>query len=286
MDDMIRHGGNYVCATCKPIFMQKLSEGVSGSARQPGAASQADLLARDYGVDIGGCLSHSWAVFKANAGIMIGATILVYLCMFAINVIPYLNIVLAILLTGPLMGGLWFFYVKKIRQEEAAIGDAFRGFGPKFWQFVLAQLIPSLLAMALVFVVGLMAALTIPAIVGHNRGSSGGGASGTMPSVMLIIFGVLVLVGVLVMIYFNTCLMFALPLVGDKGLKFWPALELSRRLVAKHWWMTFWLLVVCGLVSMLGILVCGVGLLVSGPVAFGALATHYNQVFGDLASSE
>ena len=46
------------------------------------------------------------------------------------------------------------------------------------------------------------------------------------------------------------------------------------------------LLVVCGLVSMLGILACGVGLLVSGPVAFGALATHYNQVFGDLASSE
>src|SRR6266487_6299240 len=73
MDDMIRHGGNYVCATCKPIFMQKLSEGVAGSARQAGAASQADLLARDYAVDISGCLSHSWEVFKANAGIIIGA---------------------------------------------------------------------------------------------------------------------------------------------------------------------------------------------------------------------
>jgi len=27
MDDMIRHSGSYVCANCKPVFMQKLKEG-------------------------------------------------------------------------------------------------------------------------------------------------------------------------------------------------------------------------------------------------------------------
>ena len=27
MDDMIRHSGSYVCANCKPVFMQKLAEG-------------------------------------------------------------------------------------------------------------------------------------------------------------------------------------------------------------------------------------------------------------------
>ena len=38
-DDMIRHGGNYVCATCKPVFMQKLAEGAkvaSGSLNYAG----------------------------------------------------------------------------------------------------------------------------------------------------------------------------------------------------------------------------------------------------------
>ena len=32
MDDMIRHGGSYVCAGCKPIFMQKLAEGAKTNA--------------------------------------------------------------------------------------------------------------------------------------------------------------------------------------------------------------------------------------------------------------
>src|SRR5688572_2555855 len=27
MEDMIRHSGSYVCANCKPVFMQKLKEG-------------------------------------------------------------------------------------------------------------------------------------------------------------------------------------------------------------------------------------------------------------------
>ena len=77
--------------------------------------------------------------------------------------------------------------------------------------------------------------------------------------------------------------MFALPLVGDKGLKFWPALELSRRVVSKHWWMTFWLAIVCGILAVIGLFVCVVGILVTGPLAFTTLASHYEKVFGDLA---
>src|SRR6185436_424544 len=29
LDDLIRHGQRYVCANCKPVFMQKLREGVA-----------------------------------------------------------------------------------------------------------------------------------------------------------------------------------------------------------------------------------------------------------------
>jgi uncharacterized membrane protein len=88
------------------------------------------------------------------------------------------------------------------------------------------------------------------------------------------------------MTYLNTCWLFALPLVGDKGLPFWPAMELSRRVVSKHWWMNFWLFVVAGLLAMAGMLACGFGLLVTGPVAFAMIASHYEKVFGDLAPSQ
>jgi len=148
-----------------------------GSAAPRGFASEADLLARDYNVDIGGCLSHAWEIFKSNAGTIIGASVLVYLCIFASNmilsIIPYLSIVVASLITGPLMGGLWAFYIKSVRYDNPGIGDAFSGFGPKFWQLALVQLIPSLLMFAAILVFGLVAALGIPAAVAAEWRSRG-----------------------------------------------------------------------------------------------------------------
>jgi uncharacterized RDD family membrane protein YckC len=43
MDDMIRHGGSYVCAGCKPVFMQKLAE---GAKTNPGALNYAGFWIR------------------------------------------------------------------------------------------------------------------------------------------------------------------------------------------------------------------------------------------------
>ena len=38
-------------------------------------------------------------------------------------------------------------------------------------------------------------------------------------------------------------------LVIDKKLEFWPAMELSRKVITHHWWTIFGLLLVCGLVT-------------------------------------
>ncbi len=100
---------------------------------------------------------------------------------------------------------------------------------------------------------------------------------------LLIVGGVVFLVFFVVMIYLNVCWLFALPLAADKGLRFWPALQLSRRMVNKHWWMTFALMIVGGLLIGVGLLLCGVGALVAGPVVFAAWSTHYERVFGELA---
>ncbi len=277
--EVIRYNDKWVCASCKPIFFQRLREGASAISATPGTSvTEADLLARDYDVDIGVCLSSAWEVFKSNAGLIIGATVLVYLAVFAINAVPYLSIVLALLLNGPLMGGLWIFYVKEIRGESATLGDAFGGFGPRFWQLVLTQLIPGLISGA---VMGVLAALVIPAVFLGARQGARGSAFFTNPAFWIPV-GIGIFIAFIIMTYLNTCWLFALPLAADKGLKFWPALELSRRVVTKHWWMTFWLLVVAGVIAVLGMLACGVGLLVSVPVAFAMIACHYQKVFGDL----
>ena len=279
--EVIRVADKWVCAGCKPVVLQRLREGVVWSSPVPGGATQADLLARDYTVDIGASFSRGWENFKSNPGLIIGATVLVYLVLMVCNIVPYLGAVVGLILNGPLMGGLWLFYLKSVRNQPASVGDAFGGFGPRFWQFTLTQLIPTVIIFGMVVLIAIPAALMIPMLV---RGNPGGmnNPSGAMIGVFVAL-GVLVLAMMLVMAYLNVCWLFSLALVGDKGLKFWPAMELSRRVVKKHWWGTFGLIMVAALFGMLGVLGCLVGALVTGPVAFGMLASHYDKVFGDLA---
>ena len=57
-------------------------------------------------------------------------------------------------------------------------------------------------------------------------------------------------------------------------------MQLSRQLVSKHWFVVFAAMLVFGLVAMLGILACGIGILVSLPVGTLALMYAYETIFG------
>ena len=74
--------------------------------------------------------------------------------------------------------------------------------------------------------------------------------------------------------------MFAPLLVMDRGLDFWQALECSRRVVTRHWWACFGLLLVCLLILLGGALLLGVGLVVALPWVTGAIVVAYEQIFG------
>jgi hypothetical protein len=278
-EEVFRYGSTWVCAECKPLVLQRLREGGPGLAAAAGGLSVEDLLARDYEVDVGGCLNQSWEMFKNNAGVILGATVLVYLVMFAINIIPYLSIILSLVLTGPLMGGLWLFYIRQARGEDATVGEAFSGFGPNFGQLVLANVVTGILS-------GLCLAPAMLLIVGGVLVSSASGQVGssneTLGTLTFILMGILTLAGLVGYIYLTISWFFTLPLVADKGMSFWPAMSLGRRIVGKHFWWTLFLALVAMLLAMVGALFCLVGLLLTGPIAMGMLTFHYLRVFGDL----
>jgi uncharacterized membrane protein len=75
--------------------------------------------------------------------------------------------------------------------------------------------------------------------------------------------------------------MFTLPLVIDRGLDFWPAMELSMRVVKRHWWLFFGFVLVNFLVVLLGAAVCLVGVFIAQPLVLGAMAYAYEDIFGD-----
>src|SRR5207253_1981639 len=81
---------------------------------------------------------------------------------------------------------------------------------------------------------------------------------GRRPPPLLFLFAPVLLVPV---IYLGVSWMFSLPLVMDKGLNFWPAMELSRKVVSLHWWTFFALLLVGSLLLLCGVLACFVGIL-------------------------
>jgi hypothetical protein len=84
-------------------------------------------------------------------------------------------------------------------------------------------------------------------------------------------------------IYLAVGYVFALPLVIDKKMEFWPAMEVSRRVVHEHWWSTLGLAIVLALVALAGFLACGIGALITVPLAHAAFVYVYEDLFGDRA---
>ena len=192
-----------------------------------------EVIARDYAVDIGGCIGRGWEKVKSDFWPIVGVSALISILMSASHSLYFAGVIVA----GPLMGGLFWYYLKHLRGQQPTIGDAFGGFALAFLQLLLAALVSALLTS-----LGL-ALCVIPGI------------------------------------YLGVAWCLTLPLVIDKKLQFWDAMELSRRVVSRHWWSFLGLLLVSVLLNLAGVLLCCVGAFVTAPVTGFALMYAYEDVF-------
>jgi hypothetical protein len=228
------------------------SEGRGPKAEEPGLgpdgeALEREILARDYTLDIGSCLRRGWALVRSDFWPLVGVTALVLVLWWAAGSIgdlgskasstEYAAWVLGWLLSAPLMGGLYFHFLKKIRGGRVRLETAFSGFSNSFLHLVLAGLVMDVLTM--------------------------------LGVVCLILPG----------IYLFVAWFFALPLIIDKRLDFWPAMRLSRKTISKHWWTFLGFLIALGLFNLAGILACCVGFFVTVPVSLAALMYAYEDIF-------
>ena len=220
------------------------------------------VLARDFNLDIGSCISRSWELLKAHFWPIVGISTLIMFISAAINQILSLGPRSAIqtmilshhlsplgislvagtsLLGSPvytlLTAGTFKYYLRLIRGEPATISDAFAGFSPAAGQLILLGLVTGILNL-----IGFLLCI-VPGI------------------------------------YLSVSWIFALPLVIDRGLGFWDAMELSRKVVAKHWFITFAFLLVVGLLAMCGVVACCIGALVTIPLGLIALMYAYEDIF-------
>lgn len=261
----------------------------ASSAPSSTELSEQQVLEREYRVDIGEGLDRGWKMFTANAGVIIGVGVvwlvlmmgMVFVSMIA-SLIPLLNLLSSLVTTflnGPIMAGVLFFFVRMIRGGPGQFGDTFSGFGPRFLQLGMTSLMQGLINLALL----LPGIITCGAL---GLFSAAVMKSGRFPELSVATIGVLAAVGgltFLVLVYVNVLWTFSLLLVLDKRYDFWPAMQLSRRMVNRRWWMTFLFLFVGGLISGLGTFACFIGLFVTVPVFYGMYAHLYDANFRDLA---
>jgi hypothetical protein len=286
LEQVIRYGDRFVCATCKPLFVQRLAEGAPLGAAGGTWVSEQDLLTREYRIEIGEALERAWRIFSQNAGLVISATLLVglaFLLCLSISaalstVIPFIDMGLSVLYTAPLGAGLLWFFLRLSRGEPAGIGDGFAGFGSRYGQLLLVQLVQNGLNIACLLPAGAVA-VALAASGAFRPGQPFAGASVGLLALLLA----LGLAGILAVVYLSNLWTYALLLILDKRMSFWPAMQLSRRMVSRRWWMTFLFLFVAGIIASAGVLACVIGLLVTAPLYCGMKACLYNDNFRDLA---
>ena len=81
-------------------------------------------------------------------------------------------------------------------------------------------------------------------------------------------------------IYLAISYVLSVPLLLDKNLDFWPAMETSRKLVGKKWFAFFGFVLVLGLVNIVGALCVGLGLLVTLPWTVCTMTAAYEDIVG------
>ena len=99
-------------------------------------------------LDIFGTIGRGWNLLKGNFWPIVGATALVLIVVCITNAIPILGYISSFLLGGVFNGGLYYFYIKKVRGEAADIGDAFSGFTLALGPLVLTGIVVSLMTLA------------------------------------------------------------------------------------------------------------------------------------------
>jgi hypothetical protein len=221
------------------------------------------VLGRDYNLDIGSCITRSWELVKRHLGPMIGITFLVMVVIVAINQ-------LVGLLSRPAITGM----ITEHRFSIGAIGIIFAT--SLLTTPVYVVLTAGLLKFYLKLIRGEPAGIA-------DAFSGFGPALGQLVLLGLV-SGFLSLIGyclcILPGIYLTVSWMFAVPLAIDRGMGFWEAMELSRKVVAKHWFLMFALQLLCGLLAACGVIACCIGILVSLPFGMVTLMYAYEDIYG------
>jgi uncharacterized membrane protein len=213
------------------------------------------------------CLKTGWNLVRDQYWLFVG--------MAAVTILLGGMVPFGIIL-GPMMCGIYLGLFQRRRGETVEFGILFKGFD-YFGESVVATLIhyvPMIIIIIPFYIVlygGMF--LMMP-----SQGRAEPDPTGLL--VFFAVIGVFGLILMAVLILLSVIFMFSYPLIVDRKMSGIEAVKLSARAALANFWSLFGLLLLNGLVSFAGLLLCYVGLFLALPVTFAAISVAYEQVFG------
>lgn len=222
-------------------------------------------LSGDYSLDIGAILKESWDKTSGNKG-TIWLAFLIYMA------VTFLVIVIAGI-AGALVG---------------VAPEAEGGSGSVLFDLVI-QVVTGLVVMPLM--VGIIF-VGVKISIGEKANATSilSWYDKMVPLfVTYVLMSLMILIGFILLvipgIYLSIAYTQAMPLVADKGLGPWEALETSRKTITHKWFNVFVLYIVVGMIMLASMLVFGIPLIWTLPMITIASAMVYRNAFGIEAST-
>jgi hypothetical protein len=207
----------------------------------------------------------------------VGVTLVGAVTLAVCGFLPCVGTIAQIIVTGPVFAGWQLYWIRRLRGVPATVWDVFESFSsPLLSQLVLEYIVVMAASLVLMLpLLGLVFATMAAAVAAQDF------AMLVMTTGWTVVF----LIAVTGSIYLTVSWMFALPLILDKGLPFWPAMQLSRRVAHRFLLPLVGMLLLCWLIMVAGLLALCVGILISAPIVIASMTCAYEDLFGDAPTS-
>lgn len=205
------------------------------------------------------CYKEGWELIKSD-----------YWLLFAIALVGGLiGGVSMYILLGAMVCGIFICYLQKIDTGTVSFDNLWKGFNYFLPSFIvtLVIIIPALVVYGIIYVPFIMAMVM--------------GSKLSPEEFMGLFFGALAidLVFVIIMACFHTLLMFAFPLIVDRNLSAMQAMKTSISAVWRNLSGVAGIIGVYFLLSIAGILTCGLGFYFLMPIMIAGFLVAYRKVF-------
>src|SRR5215213_2310916 len=211
------------------------------------------------------CIKSGWELVKPQFWLFVAMAFIVYIIGQAVPLI----------LMGPMMAGVYVVLFAARRREPIEFSTLFKGFD-FFGPSLVATLLHMLPILAIVIPTYFLFYVSLfVAVAAQGESQSPVGVLGVFFTFFLVIIVIFVLI-IIISVGFT----FTYPLIVDRRLRGLDAVKLSFKAAMANFWRLLGMMLLTGIMVMVGMAFCIVGMFLVLPISYAAIAAAYEQVFG------